>query len=318
MFNVEKILEAQKRIAPYIVETPLLRLPALDSFLGCEVYVKAECMQITGAFKLRGALNAALSLTPEELKNGIVCASSGNHGRGIAYTAKMLGTTATIVMPYTAPEVKVKAIKALGAEVVQCDVTERFAVAEKICKEKNANLIPPYNDERVMAGQGTAGLEIAAQAPDLNMVVVPISGGGLISGVATAIKAKAPYMKVYGAEPAPLPRYTESLKKGEPVAVPAQKTMADALVSQMPGAKCFPVVKETVDEVFPVEDAYMLKAQKLLLLEGKLVAEPSSCIGMGAVLQGLLKVNPKDKVCFLVSGGSVGLSQLAALETIEY
>ena len=316
-FSFENIQEARTRIAPYIVKTPLLRLQNLDAYLGCEVYAKAECMQITGAFKLRGAMNKLLSLSPEELSHGIVAASSGNHGRGIAYAAKLLGTTAVIVMPYTAPQVKVDAIRALGAEIVQCEVSERFDVAAKICAERGATLVPPFNDEDVMAGQGTAGIEIMEQCPELNTVIIPTSGGGLIGGVSTAIKALSPSTLVYGAEPAVLPRYSVSIKAGKPTKVEPGKSIADALVAQIPGELCFPVVAAHTDGFADVDDEYLLRGWKLLLTEGKLLCEPSSAIGIGAVLQGLIPVKPSDKVCFLISGGSVGIEQLDVLKNVE-
>ncbi|MBQ1351716.1 MAG: threonine/serine dehydratase [Oscillospiraceae bacterium] len=318
MFSITEIEEAYARIKPYIIETPLFRMPTLDPYLGCEVYLKAENMQITGAFKLRGALNRALSLSSEARSNGLVCASSGNHGRGIAYAAKMLGAKATVVMPYTAPEVKVLAIKALGAKVVQCETSCRFDVAEQICNQQGATLIPPYDDEFVMAGQGTAGLEIAKQCPEIDAVIVPVSGGGLISGVSIALKETSSTMKVYGAEPAALPRYTMSLQAGKPTQVPYRQTLADALVSQKPGNKCFPCVQKYVDQVVPVSDTFLLKGMKLLLMEGKILAEPSGCIGIAAVLQGQLSFQKKEKVCFLISGGSVGIQQLAALEPLDF
>lgn len=204
--TLEKIFEAKNRIAPYTTRTPLIRLEKLDEYLGCQVYLKAECMQITGAFKLRGAVNKIRMLTPEQLSCGIVAASSGNHGKAVAYTAKKLGAKATIVMPYTAPAIKVNAIKELGAEVVQCETSERFDVAERICREKNATMVPPYNDEEIMAGQGTAGIEILEQCPEIDTIIVPVSGGGLIGGVSTAVKGMDNSVKVYGAEPAALPR----------------------------------------------------------------------------------------------------------------
>lgn len=314
--TVQEIRDAGTRIAPYAVKTPLLRLPALDSHLGCQVYAKAENMQTTGSFKYRGAMNKILSLSTEELERGIVAASSGNHGKALAYAAKMLGVKATIVLPYTAAQIKVDTIAGWGAETVRCDVSERFEVAERICRERGATLVPPYNDEAVMAGQGTAGLELMEQAPDLDMVVVPVSGGGLIGGISTAVKALSPQTKVYGAEPAALPRYSVSLAAGRPTRVPAGKSMADALVSNMPGPLCFPVVAAHADGFAAVDDAFLLKAMKLLLLEGKLLAEPSSAIGLGAVLQGLLPVKPTDRVCFVISGGSVSLEQLDMLKGI--
>lgn len=311
-----EIQAARSRIAPYVVQTPLLRLQNLDAFLGCQVYAKAECMQITGAFKLRGAMNKVLSLSPEELSRGIVAASSGNHGKGIAYAAKLLGAKATIVMPTTAPQVKVDAIRALGAEIVSCEVSQRFAVAEDLCRQRGATMVPPFNDEAVMAGQGTAGLEIMEQCPQLNAVIVPVSGGGLIGGVSTAIKSVSPQTLVYGAEPAALPRYSESLKAGKPVQVEAKPSIADALVAQRPGDLCFPCVAAHTDGFAAVEDAALLKGWKLLLTEGKLLCEPSSAIGIGAVLQGLIPVKATDKVCFLISGGSVSVEQLDVLKGV--
>ena len=315
--TVKEIQEAQARIAPHIVRTPLIRMPGLDRRLGCRVYVKAECMQTSGSFKYRGAMNKILSLPVEDLRRGIVAASSGNHGKAIAYACRMLGVPATVVLPQTAAQVKVDQIRVWGAEIVQCDVTERFEVAERICRERSATLVPPFNDEAVMAGQGTAGLEIMEQCPELDALVVPVSGGGLIGGVSTAIKAVSPRTKVYGAEPAVLPRYTASLKAGRPTAVEARQTVADALVSSIPGDVCFQYVAAHADAVADVEEAYILKGMKLLLMEGKLLCEPSSAIGIGAVLQGLIPVRPEERICFLVSGGSVSLEQIARLREVD-
>lgn len=319
-FTVNTIKEARERISEFVTETPLLRMEALDGYLGCQVYVKLENMQKIGAFKFRGAMNKIQTLTEEELARGIVAASSGNHGKALAYGAKMKGAKATIIMPYTAPKMKVEAIKGLGADVVLCDAAERFEVAAKVCEEQGSTMVPPYDDYEVMAGQGTLGLEIMEQCPDVDMVVVPASGGGLLGGVSTAVKGVAEHVKVYGAEPSVLPRYSVSLEKGEPtmVPMPEQKSAADALVSNRPGLKCFPVVRDHVDGFAAVDDSYMLKAMKLFLMEGKILAEPSSCIGMGAVLQGLIPVKPEDKVCFVISGGNLGFEQLEMLNGIEY
>ena len=319
-FTVETVKEARERIRSYVTETPLLRMEALDAFLGCQVYLKLENMQKIGAFKFRGAMNKIQKLTEEELARGIVAASSGNHGKAIAYGAKMKGAKATIIMPNTAPTMKVEAIKALGAEVISCDAAERFEVAAKVCDERGSTMVPPYDDYDVMAGQGTLGLEIMEQCPELDTVIVPASGGGLIGGVSTAIKGINENVKVYGAEPSVLPRYSVSLEQGEPtmVPMPEQKSVADALVSNRPGLKCFPVVRDHVDGFAGVDDTYMLKAMKMLLMEGKLLAEPSSCIGMGAVLQGVISVKPEEKVCFVISGGNLGYEQLEMLGGIEY
>ncbi|MCR4710756.1 MAG: threonine/serine dehydratase [Clostridia bacterium] len=312
--TLHEIEAARERIAPYVIRTPLIRLENLDHRLGCQVYVKAECMQTTGSFKLRGAMNKLLSLDAGDLQRGIVAASSGNHGKAIAYACQKLGIKATIVLPETAAKVKVDTIRQWGAETVLCDVTKRFEVAEELCRQKGATLVPPFNDEMVMAGQGTAGLELMAQEPEMDAVVVPVSGGGLISGVATAIKALSPRTRVYGAEPAALPRYTASLQAGKPVLVLKQPTIADALVSQIPGNLCYPYVASRVDGIADVAETSILAGMKLLLLDGKILCEPSSGIGLGAVLQGLLPFRPEEKVCFLISGGSVALEQIQNLE----
>ena len=315
--TIREIEAARVRIAPYIVNTPLLRLKNLDQYLGCEVYAKAECMQTTGSFKLRGAMNIILSLSKEDLQRGIVAASSGNHGKAVAYACKKLGVKAAIVLPDSVAKIKEDTIRRWGAEIVKCDVSERFEVAEKLCQERNAALVPPFNDETIMAGQGTAGLEIMEQCPELDMVIVPVSGGGLIGGVSTAIKSVSPETAVFGAEPAALPRYSASLKAGKPVLVEKNRTIADALVTQTPGSICFPYVAAHTDGFADVEEEYILMGMKLLLTEGKLLCEPSSGISVGAVLQGLIPVKQTDKVCFFISGGSVSLEQLHQLESIE-
>lgn len=315
--TINDIKNARERIAPYVHETPLLRLYSLDKYLGCRVYAKAECMQTTGSFKLRGAMNKILSLSPEELQRGIVAASSGNHGKAIAYAAKMMGVNATIVLPYGAAKVKIDTIRKYGAEIVECDVAERFEVAERLCREKNATLVPPFNDETIMVGQGTAALEMLEQCPELDAVIVPTSGGGLLGGVSTAVKAVSPKTRVYSAEPVARPRYNESIKAGKPVVVEANPTLADGLVTLTPGDVCFPYVKASTDAFGAVTEEYIKKGMKLMLTEGKLLCEPSAAITLGAVLQGLFPVRPEDKVCFFISGGSVSLEQLRILEDVE-
>lgn len=315
--TLDKILAARERIAPYVVKTPLLRLSALDPVFGCRVFAKAECMQITGAFKLRGAFNKVLQLSPEELAGGVACASSGNHGRGLAYAAKTLGIPATIVIPDTAPQLKVDNILALGAEVVRCSLAERFDVAARIAKEKGAVIVPPYNDEEIMAGQGTVGLEVLEQEPSIEKIVVPVSGGGLIGGIAAAVKALRPDVAVWGAEPAAAPRYSVSLKEGKPTRITVEKSLADALVANMPGDVCFPYVTRNADGIAAVTDEAMLRAHKRLLFEGKLLAEFSSAIGLGAVLEGRIPVRPDENVCFVISGGSIGPEQLDRLKNVQ-
>ena len=313
MMTITDIEQAAKRIEPYARTTPLIRLAALDAYVGCKAYAKLENLQVTGSFKFRGAANAALQLREEQLFCGLVAASSGNHGKALSYVAKMLGTKATIVIPDTAAQVKVDAIAALGAQVVRCSVEERFEVAASLAAETGGTLIPPYDDERVMAGQGTVGLEIIAQLPEADVVIAPTSGGGLLGGVATAIKSRMPQARVYGAEPAARPRWSASLRAGQRVTVKSNPTLADALVTLTPGEVCFPVVNAYVDDVVAVDEDALLAAAKVLLMDANILAEYSSCIGIAAVHEGLIKVAPEDKVCFIISGGSIGFEQIAAL-----
>lgn len=315
--TIEMIESARQRVGSRLPVTPMIRLAMLDRYLGCEVWAKADCFQLTGSFKIRGAMNMIMSLDEAQLKNGIVTASSGNHGRACAYTARELKIPATVVMPETAPEIKAANIRALGAEVVQCPAIDRFSVAERICAERGAAYIPPYDDIRVMAGQGTMGLEIAEQLRDADTVITPISGGGLTAGVMTAIKAKLPSARTIAAEPAILARYTASRAAGEPTAVPQTVTIADALVSNRPGLKCFPIVQRCTDEIAAVSEERIRQAHKLLLTEGRIFAEPSACIGIGAVLEGKIKTRAGERVCFVISGGNCGLDQIAAMEGVE-
>lgn len=316
--KLDEIKEAADRIAPYIHQTPLLRLKNLDALLGCEVFVKLESMQVTNAFKIRGAMNKILQLSDRELEKGIITTSSGNHGRAVAFAANQLGIHATVVVPESGSKYKADAIEVLGADLVRCDVSERFDVTETLARKYDYTYVPPFDDYEVMAGQGTVGLEITAQHKDLDYVILPASGGGLLASSSTAIRHTSPDTKIYGAEPATLPRYTESLARGEVTKIPRQQTIADALVTDQPGARNFPIVKEHVDGMLAVTEEYILKGMKLLMMEGKIVAEPSSSITVGAVLEGLLETSPEDKVCFVISGGNVGLNILDKLKEVEY
>lgn len=307
MLTLEQIHAAKRRISPYIFDTPIIRLNGLDHLLGCHVYIKAENMQKTNSFKLRGALNKMLSTPLEQLQKGVIAASSGNHGKGVAYAAKLLNSKATIVLPDSAPTVKVDGIRALGAEVVQCKLTERHVLTERLSRDHGYCNIHPYDDYDIMAGQGTVGLEIVAQLPDVDTIVVPIGGGGLLSGIATAVKSIAPHIKIIGVEPAVVSRYTKSLEAGERLLLAEHKSLADALLTLQPGERNFPIVQELVDEVVSIDEALIQRGMKTLLSEGKIIAEPSSSIGIGAALQGALPIKKNEKVCFLITGGNVGL-----------
>lgn len=315
-FGIENIIEARKRISPYIIKTPLLRLENLDSYLGCRVFAKAECMQKTGSFKLRGAMNKVLSLSKDDLERGIIAVSSGNHGRAVAYAAKMFGLRATVIVPDTAVRVKIEAIRELGAEIIQCPAEERYELAERLCRERGGVMVPPFDDYEIMAGQGTAGLEIIEQYPELNKILVPVSGGGLLSGVSCAVKAYSPGTKVYGICPEVLPHFCLSMEKGEPVAVEQRSSVADALASRRPGSRTFPVVRQYCDGIIAVSEEIIKQGMKLILTEGKLLAEPSSCVGAASLLAGSIPVEKNENVCLLLSGGNVGLEQLEGLRDV--
>ena len=318
MISVNYIYQAREKIKPFIVKTPLIRLQNLDEHAGCEVYAKLENMQNTKAFKLRGAMNKILSLTDEEKEAGIICSSSGNHGQAVSYASKLLGIKATIVIPETAPSFKVEAIRQHGAATEFCTVDDRFIVTKQLAEKHGYTIVPPFEDDLVMAGQGTVGLEIMDENIPFDHVLVPASGGGLIGGVSTAMKESGFKGRVIGVEPERLPRYTKSLAAGEPVQLESQKTIADALVVNRPGTLNFEVVQKHVDDFLSVSDETMLKAQKMMLMEGKILAEVSSAIGLGALLDKKLDVKEDDKVCLVVSGGNLGFEQLEMLKDIEY
>ena len=317
MLTLEMIRQAKERIAPYIYETPLLRLQGLDGALGCQVYVKPENMQKTNSFKIRGATNRLLTLPKEALDKGVVTASSGNHGKATAYAAKLLGAKACVVLPNTAPKVKVEGIRGYGAEVVFSEPAKRYAVCAALAEERGFTAISPFDDYELMAGQGTAGLEILEQLPDVSAVVVPIGGGGLIGGVSTAIKESKPDVRVIGVEPANVCRYTRSFAAGHPVRLPDDSSsVADGTATLFPGERNYPIVRKNVDEIVTVDEEYILKATKLLLTQGKVLAEITSCQVMGAVLQGKLKFKPEEKVVFLLSGGNIGMDQFTKFQEV--
>lgn len=317
MLSIESVKQAQERIAQYVNKTPLLHLKNLDKFLGCQTYVKLENMQKTNSFKVRGATNRLMTLSAEALKKGIVTASSGNHGKATAYAATQLGVTARVVVPENAPKIKVEGIRSYGAEVIFSVPAERFSKAKQLSEENGWSLISAFDDYEVMAGQGTAGLEVLEQLSDADYVVVPIGGGGLIGGLSLAIKETNPKVKVIGVEPTLVARYTKSFAAGHSITLDASaNSVADGLQALSPGVHNYPIVQKYVDEIVTVDEDYILKATKLMLTQGKILAEISSCITLGTILQGVLKVKPENKVVFFISGGNIGMDQFQKFEEI--
>ncbi|MFP3918366.1 threonine/serine dehydratase [Lysinibacillus telephonicus] len=318
MISIKAIHEAQNRIAPYIHKTPLLPLNDLDEYLGCKVFAKMESLQKTNSFKIRGALNALLALPEDVLERGIITASSGNHGKAIAYAAKLLGTKAHVVVPKNTPKIKVEGIQSYGAEVIFSVPSERFNVANKLSEENYWSFISPFDDNEVIAGQGTAGLEILEQLSNVDTIIVPVGGGGLLAGLSTAVKETKPQVKIIGVEPTLVARYSNSLAVGHPVTLPPEsKSVADGLQTLKPGERNYPIVEKYVDEIVTVDEENILKATKLFLTKGKLLAEISSCITLGAFLQGSVKFNPNDKVVLFISGGNIGIDQFSKFEEMS-
>lgn len=300
----KETIKARERIRDYIYETPLIRLNYISEMLGTSVYAKLENMQKTNSFKIRGALNKIRKLSDEELKKGVVTASSGNHGKGIATCAKMLGIPAKIVLPDTSTETKRQMIKDLGAEIVISSVEERFNVAKEIAEKEGMTFIHPFDDLDVSEGQGTIAVEILNKMDHLKMIV-PIGGGGLISGIAMYTKGVTRWSEVIGVEPENVNRYTLSLEKGEPREVKRGETLADGLLSVKPGENVFPIVRDLVDDIVTCQDKYLKKALDLLYNKEKLIVEPSSAIGLGAILEGKIKFDDRDKLVLIITGGNV-------------
>lgn len=311
--TIQDIREAQERLKPHIKHTPLLRAEKIEKAAGCQLYLKPETLQITGAFKIRGALNKTLSLPREEIANGIIATSSGNHAQGLAYAARMLGVKAILVLPVTTPKIKIANTEALGAEVIlfDGDTAARWKRVYEIAEENGYVPVHAFEDPLVMAGQGTIGCEILEDLEDVDTVIIPMGGGGLISGIATAIKETRPSVRVVGAEPALTPKYYHSRLNKERTSLPLLNTIADGLRISVPGQNPFPIIERYVDEIVLVEDEHIVQGMRALAKDAKLIAEPAAAIGIGALLAGVVKVRPDEKVCVVLSGGNWDLGDLA-------
>lgn len=310
--DYKKIIKARENIRDFIYETPLIRLNHISELLNTSVYAKLENMQKTNSFKIRGALNKIRSLDEESLKKGVVTASSGNHGKAIATCAKMLGIPATIVLPDTSTETKRQMIRDLGAEIVISTVEERFKTAREIEEKEGKTFIHPFDDIEVSRGQGTIAVEILNKM-DHQKIIVPVGGGGLISGIATYVKGVTRWTEVIGVEPENVARYSKSIEAGEISDVVRGDTLADGLLSVRPGEKVYPIVRDLVDEIVTSNDKSIKKALNLLYNREKLIVEPSSAIGLAAILEGKIDYNERDKLVLIITGGNVSA---AAIEDI--
>jgi threonine dehydratase len=311
MITKDDILSARERIRPHVLQTPLLRASRLGAAAGVELYHKCESFQRTGSFKSRGALNAILQLGDAERRRGVVTMSAGNHAQAVAWAAAMAGTEAVTVMPESAPQTKVTATRGYGAQV-ELVGGERMKVFERAraIEQQGRIMIHPFEDPRVAAGAGTVAVEILEQLPDVDVVVVPIGGGGLIAGIAVALQALRPGTRVIGVEPDGAPTMRKSLDAGAPQQI-SPKTIADGLMAPIVGAGTLEAVRRYVEDVVLVSDDMIMEALRALGAGAKLVAEPAGAAATAAVLSGALRLPTGARVVCVVSGGNVDLDRLA-------
>jgi threonine dehydratase len=314
MLTLDDVLAAQRVIAGRLHRTALLRSAALSTRVGAPLYLKLENMQKTGSFKPRGVLNRIAALSGDERARGLITASAGNHAQALAWAAAAEGLPCTVVMPETAPAAKIAATRGYGATIVfEPSTLTVFERANALVAEYGATFVPPFDDPWVVAGQGTVGLELLEDLPDMSTVVVPIGGGGLIAGVALAIKSQRPDVQIVGVEPEGAAAMWRSREAGQPVRLETVATIADGLSAPFAGALPFALVQRYVDDVVLVDDAAIREAMILILERTKLLAEPGGAAGVAALLSGAIRPQSGAPVVAILSGGNVDAGRLAAL-----
>lgn len=314
MLTIELIQQAHNRIRPLVHRTPVMTSRAFDEAAGRRVFFKCENMQRTGSFKFRGATNKILSLTEEERGRGVAAFSSGNHAQAVAMAARQAGTQAVIAMPSDAPQSKVAATRAYGAEVVFYDRQrdDRQSFALDIAERERLLMVPPYDDYLIMAGQGTCGLELLEDVPDLDCIVTPCGGGGLFAGVSTVAKSLRQDALCFPVEAETADDTLQSFLKGERVRIPPPTTIADGMRVQMPGALTFPILQQNAEEVLLVSDQEIIAALRFLLFRLKVLVEPTGAAAAAAVLA--QKLPPSvERVGVILSGGNIDPDLLAGL-----
>ncbi|TXG50494.1 hypothetical protein EZV62_023018 [Acer yangbiense] len=313
--DLSSIKEAQARINSFIHKTPVFSSDSLNDLSGKNLFFKCECFQKGGAFKFRGACNAVLSLDDDQASKGVVTHSSGNHAAALALAAKLRGIPAYIVIPSNAPKCKVENVKRYGGQIIWSEPTmqSREDTASKVLQETGAALVHPYNDGRIISGQGTISLELLDQVPQLDTIIVPISGGGLISGVTLAAKSINPAIRILAAEPMGANDAAQSKAAGRIITLPETNTVADGLRAFL-GDLTWPVVRDLVDDVIIVEDKEIIEAMRLCYEILKVAVEPSGAIGLAAVLSDNFRKNPAwqnyKNIGIILSGGNVDLGLL--------
>jgi len=310
----DDVQAARDRIAGMAHRTPVLTSRTADAATGARLFFKAENFQRAGAFKFRGAYNAIAALQEGGQKRGVVAFSSGNHAQAIAYAARLQGVAATIVMPKDAPEMKVAATRGYGADVVFYDryTEDRSAISAKLAAERDAVLIPPFDHPDVIAGQGTAVLELIEEVGELDLIVTPLGGGGLLAGTALSAKERSPGAVVVGVEPEAGNDGQQSLRKGEIVHIPVPKSIADGALTNHIGEHNFPILKRGVREIVTVSDAQLVETMRFFAERMKMIVEPTGCLAAAAVLQGVLPC-AGQRVGIVISGGNVDLATFCAL-----
>ena len=315
MLTFEDIKAAAGRLAGRIHRTPMITCRSFDAAVGASVYFKCENLQRAGSFKIRGALNKLLTLSERERARGVVAFSSGNHAQGVALAARMVGTSAVIVMPRDAPRLKLAATRGYGAEVVLYDrqTEDREAIARRLVQESGRVLVPPYDDPAIMAGQGTAALELLEDVPVLDALLTPVGGGGLMAGCSTAVKAMDRATRLFGVEADTANDTWLSLKKGERVTIPPPPTIADGIRNLSPGELTFPILQKNLDGILLVSDEEIAAALRFLLFRAKLLVEATGAVPAAAVLSGKLPLPRGSRVGVVLSGGNVDPAALAGM-----
>ena len=310
MLNLKDIELAHERIQPYVHRTPILTNTSFNELTGANLFFKCENFQKAGSFKIRGAANAVVLLTESEFKRGVVTTSSGNHGAALSMAVTRRGGTTKVVMPHNTPKIKVDNVKRNGGEVIWCepDQKSREAVLKKLVDKTGATVVHPYNDERIMAGQGTCVKEMLEAIPTLDAIISPVSGGGLISGTLVAAKSMKKSIKVYGAEPEEADDACQSLKQGKIIPNITTNTICDGLRAEI-GSKTFPVIQKFIDGIIPISEKEVVDSLKMIWERMKIIVEPSCSVSLALVLKN--KALFKDqKVGLILSGGNVDLNHL--------
>jgi threo-3-hydroxy-L-aspartate ammonia-lyase len=313
--TLDDIRAARERVRPHVHRTPVLTSRLVDERIGARVFFKCEIFQKVGAFKARGAFSRLTLLSPEERSRGVVAFSSGNHAQAVALAARELGVRATIVMPTDAPALKITATRGYGAHVVLYDRLggeSREDAARRIVEEEGATLVPPFDDDAVIAGQGTLALELLEDVPDLEVIVTPCGGGGLLSGTAVAAKGLNPGIRLWGVEPEAGDDMKRSVEKGEPVSIPLPATIADALQTTRPAERTVAIVRALTEGILTVSDLELRRAMAFLASRLKIVVEPGGAAAFAALLHGKVPGAAGRKIGVVLSGGNVDPESLGA------